>query len=534
MKILQNIFRVGMLCTAFMIASCESNFLDINTDPNNPTEVPLSQLLTAAQVRIGTVTDISTGVTNFTHQYMQYTAVRGNLNHNIITGNDFVATSPWNNAYLSLLTDVRVLIEQGTEEESWHYVGVAQLIKAYVFSVLVDYYGDVPYFDANQGSVNPTPKFDSGSAIYADLFSLIDEAIANLAKESVLSPGSDDVIYNGSLANWRKFGKTLKLKLYNQIRTVQDVSSQVQALINEGDLISSRAENFEIKYGQSTAPDDRNQGYASEYASGTHSYINPYFYEVMRSEDTFGHGGMMFGVEDPRIPYYFYNQLKPGEQPVNPTAYHNDGTGFLSIYSFSYNIDPNEGHDHAASQTVVGLYPVGGRYDEGDGVTINFNGFGAGPLRLLPYMNRLFIEAELAQAGVTNGDAEALLEQAIRAAFAEVNAIASAAGAPSLGATAIDEYVDAVMANAFATSPLETIMTQKWIANFGGPVDIYSDFRRTGYPRLHDGNTDILTVTERTRDWILSLPYSNADLDLYFDPPAQRNPYLSRVFWDVD
>jgi hypothetical protein len=77
-------------------------------------------------------------------------------------------------------------------------------------------------------------------------------------------------------------------------------------------------------------------------------------------------------------------------------------------------------------------------------------------------------------------------------------------------------------------------MTEKWIANFGSPVDIYSDQRRTGFPILHDGNTDTEIVTERTRDWILSLPYSNADLDLYLNPPAQRNPYLARVFWDID
>src|SRR5690606_37130737 len=279
---------------------------------------------------------------------------------------------------------------------------------AYVFSVLVDYYGDVPFLDANQGSANPTPAFNDDAEIYDNLFSLIDEGIANLAKESALSPGSDDVIYKGDLAKWRKFAKTLKLKLYNQIREVQNVSADVQALLTEGDLISSISENFQIPYGQSTAPDDRNQGYATEYAPGTHSYINPYFYEVMRGEDNFGHGGLTFGF-DPRIPYYFYNQLKPGEEPENPAAYHNEQTGFLSIYSFSYNIDPNEGFDQSASQTVMGLFPVGGLYDDGEGTTIEFNGRGDAPLRLLPYMNRLFIEAELAQAGVTGGDAAALL-----------------------------------------------------------------------------------------------------------------------------
>lgn len=529
----KNILKIGLLAAVFSLGSCDE-FLDINKDPNSPTDVPLAQLLAAVEVRIGNATDHATGLSRFSHNYMQYTTIRGNINHNIITGNDFEATAPWDRAYLTLLTDARDLISKGTETESWHYVGIAQIIRAYMFSVLVDYYGDIPYFDANQGSANPTPEFNDGAAIYADLFDQIDEGIANLAKSSTLSPGSDDVIYNGDLNKWRKFAKTLKLKMYNTIRLVQDVSGPVQALLAEGDLISSAADDFEIQYGTSTAPDDRNQGYATEYAIGSHTNVNPYFYEVMRGEDKFGHGGNIFnGVEDPRIPYYFYNQIKPGEDPENPPAYINASTGFLSIYSFSYNIDPNEGYDQGASQTVMGLYPVGGRYDEGDGVTINFNGYGAGPLRLLPYMNRLFIEAELAAAGVTSGNAQTLLQNAIKAAFAEVNAIASAAGAPQIPATTIDDYVAKIDAN-YASNPMRVIMTQKWIANFGCPIDVYSDHRRTGYPTLHDGNTDTEIVTERTRDWIVSLPYSTADLDLYANPPAQRNPYLSRVFWDLD
>src|SRR5690606_18901518 len=100
-------------------------------------------------------------------------------------------------------------------------------------------------------------------------------------------------------------------------------------------------------------------------------------------------------------------------------------------------------------------------------------------------MNRLFIEAELAQAGVTGGDAAALLRSAVEAAFAEVNAYAQTAGAPLIQAADRDAYVARVL-TAFASNPLQTIMTQKWIANFGAPVDIYNDFRRTGYPVLHD------------------------------------------------
>jgi len=529
---LKHKLKIMLFAATLSLSACE-DFLDINEDPNNPTSAPLSQLLTSAEVRLGTVTDHATGFSLFAHHYLQQTTTRANINLHIITGNDFNVVSPWNNAYLTLLTDIRDMVDQGTEDESWHYVAVGQLIRAYVFSLLVDYYGDVPYFESNEGSANPTPAYDNGQAIYQDLFVQIDDAIANLSRTSTLSPGNDDIIYGGNLDRWRKFAKTLKLRLYNNIREAQDVSGPVRALLAEGDLISSPADDFEIPYGTSTGPDNRNQAYASEYAPGTHSNVNPYFYEVLTNKNTFGHGGNIFPTIDPRVPYYFYNQLVPAEEPENPPAYWNPADGFLSIYSFSYEIDPNEGFDQAASQTVMGLYPIGGRYDEGEGETINFNGYAAGPLRLLTYMNRLFIEAELAVAGVSQGNGAQLLEQAVEAAFAEVNSIASAASAPQIPPAQIESYINTVLAY-YPTNPLRTIITQKWIANFGSPIDLYNDYRRTGYPVLHDGNNDNLVVTQRSRDFILSLPYSNADLDLYLDPPAQRNPYLSRVFWDVD
>src|SRR5688572_28438625 len=130
----RNIFKIGLLSVLLMMGACD-DFLDINEDPNNPTQVPFSQLLTAAEVRIGSSTDHATGVSRFSHHYMQYTTIRDNINHNIVTGSDFEATAPWDRAYLTLLTDVRDLIEQGTESGNLHYVGIAQLIKAYTFSV---------------------------------------------------------------------------------------------------------------------------------------------------------------------------------------------------------------------------------------------------------------------------------------------------------------------------------------------------------------------------------------------------------------
>jgi hypothetical protein len=273
----------------------------------------------------------------------------------------------------------------------------------------------------------------------------------------------------------------------------------------------------------------------------------------MRSEDTFNLGGIQFGEVDPRIPYYFFNQLPDGStngDAQNPCSYcpSRSGTGFLSIWAFSFNIDPNEGFDQGQSQTVAGLYPIGGRFDNGNGgIASNASSLPAGRVtgpgivsqRILTYFQRKYIEAELAWAGLTNGDPRALLIEAIDASFAKVNEVAAQGSAPAIMDADRDIYRDAVMAvfdaaGAGTSGELEVIMAQKWIASFGYGIDIYNDYRRTGFPVLHDGNTDNLNVTSRTREFPVSFPYEQVDLITNPSAPPQRNIALDKVFWDAN
>ena len=527
-----------LLGLSLLIASGCDDFLDINTDPNSPVEVPLNQLLPAAQVTMAESVGMPIqGLSSITSYYMHQLARRGpDVNDYAVNGTTYEATTPWNRLYLRTLTDLREIMRDGTEAESWHYVGIAQLMRAYIYSILVDVYGDVPFNESNLGVENITPTFESGRDVYAAVFDLINEGQANLAKESALSPGADDFIYGGDLENWNRFANSLKLKLYNQIRLVDDVSEEVSALLALP-LISEPSQDFELDYGSSPAPDDRNPAYTQEYApGGQYYYINPYFYEIMRGTSTFFPTNILEGIRDPRIPYYWYNQLVPDEDPENPSSAHYPETGFLGLYSFSYNIDPNEGFDQSSSQSVAGLYPIGGRFDEGEGVTTDYNGYGSAPQRMLTTYAVLFTRAELALVGLTNEDPATVFEQAIRAAFAKVNEIANQAGVPLISEAAINSYVTSVMARfneADESTKLNLIMTEKYKANFGFAVDIYTDYRRTGYPILHDAKTDILDITVRGREFPLSFPYPTDDLNLLPDQ-RQKNVYQDRVFWDVN
>ncbi|EMR01156.1 SusD/RagB family nutrient-binding outer membrane lipoprotein [Cesiribacter andamanensis] len=529
------VLSAGLL---FASTSCE-DFLDINVDPNNPADVPLAQLLPTTQVTTARSVGLSSrGLSNITSMYMHQLVQRGTeVNDYAFSGTTFGVTAPWNTLYLATLTDLKVMKEKAEAEESFQYLGVAQILEAYIYSVMVDMWGEVPYQEANLGEENTNPTFEDGAAIYADLFTKIDEGIANIKRTSTLSPGEDDVIYGGNMGNWERFANSLKLKMLNQIRLTRDVSNEVNALLSSGMLIQNQAQDFELQYGNTSAPDDRHPGYVEEWAPGGAGwYVSPYFYEIMTGKRTFFASNILEGIQDPRVPYYWYNQVAPdlGESPENATSYYDPATGFLSIYQFSFNIDPNEGFDQGSSQAVAGLYPLGGRYDEGNGLTVNYNGYGSTPQRMLTYFSLLYTRAELALVGASNEDDVDLFRQAMEASFAKVNQVASAAGAPQITQARRDTYINSVMAlyeGGATQTRLQLIMTQKWIASFGYAVDAYNDYRRTGFPILHDGNADLLSTTVRGREFPVSFPYPIADLNL-LPGRNQRNVYLDRVFWD--
>jgi hypothetical protein len=541
--------KIVIVATVALFASSCKDFLDINRDPNQPTSASASQLLPSAQLAIAYAVDNGIGgLSSYVGSYVHHYTVRGNNNDNQPLNNDFAINVSWANFFTNGLPDLNTIIEQETKNSNWPYVGIAQILRAYASSVLVDMWGDVPYFQATQGAKAIYPTFDGGDLIYDDLFVQIDLGIANLAKPSnAVPPTSDDLFYGGNLAKWRKFAKTLKLQLYNNVRLKKNVSEPVNALLTENDLIGGIADDFQMAFGSSITPENRNPGFNSEWSEGgARFYIDPYMYEIMRSIDTFGHGGLQFGVVDPRIPYYFFNQLRTGQAPQNPCAYcpARTSTNFLSIFSYSFNIDPNEGFDQGRSRTLPGLYAVGGRFDDGNGgIASNISslpvgrvsGPGTVPQRILTFFQRKYVEAELAIAGVIPGNARDLLIAAMNASFEKVNEVATIGSAPAITPAAITNYRNAVLARYDAATTegrLEIIMTQKWLANFGYSVDSWNDYRRTGYPRLHDGNTDNLSLTVRKFAPVATLPYQLTDLVTYGPSRlTQRNIYTDKVFW---
>jgi hypothetical protein len=574
------------LAMIVILSSCKKDFLDINTDPNNPTDAPIDLLLPTAERTLGDALAMGSGdnggLSQILEVYVHRITTREEADQYGAQGNEFFTSLAWPKFYSSspppgaseplhgILQNLDEIIKKSTEDNNLYYRGIAKVLKAYTFSQLVDAFGDVPFSEANKldDPENPIiyPKFDDDAEIYPQLLVMLDEALADLgsADGGPLQPGDDDVIYGGDIELWMKAANTIKLKLYTQTRLVINVGTEVNALLGAPEnLIASTSESFLLPYGTLGATDDRNPAYGEYFATQRSNHISPWFYEILKGRNTLINNGN----PDPRVPYYFYNQLRADEPPENQTEYR-DGA-FATIYFGS--VGPDRDRNNQNTLTTLGVYPAGGRFDDGEGGgPVNTTGVdgqsgtGAAPYRFITYADRLYLEAELIQAGLVAGDARAVLEKAVLESFRMVDAVVGYASlnqtVPALvdGATPTPEvqtYIDKVLAEfdgGTAAKKMQVIMTQKWIQSFGSAVDAYSDYRRTGYPIMWDpsntsmapggfiqppANGDPFQDTQKavpvllSRTYPYTLPWVDDELETNPNAPDQKDPQTFKPFW---
>lgn len=540
---------------------CEK-YLDVDTDTDNPTVAPLNLLLTDIEYNtIANNTNFNFWSADLIQVYTHQFTAREESDQYGIKADNVNLNNEWENTFLGL-NNIETMISQAKDQGNTVYQGIGEILKAYLVTVTVDLYGDIPYTEASQlkqGIVSPT--YDSDEAVYQAAMDLLDQGKANVNSGAGLLPSADDLIYGGDAASWTKFVNSIKLKLFNQVRgTALYSQSAVDALVNEGNFFTSSADDFEFDHTSNIAPtDERNQLFQSAYggAQVTH-YISPWFYEILMGMNPDIHNGTV----DPRIPYYWANQLTdelfPRDQGDAETGdpnsdYWDASTGFHSIRFGS--IGPDRDHAVQNDATFPGIFPCGGRYDDNAGFSRTItSGTGVAPKRMFTYDEMLYVMAEMMHAGLITGDAGDKLEEAMIASFAKVDEVVAGTGTtqmvPALsGSTEVTDFIDAISTEfdaAGTEKQLEIIMTQKWTATFGDPMDQYTDYRRTGYPilanpaatggeyQLDNGDgwplNDGLTVLNNEFQTAMFWPQN--ELDLNQNAPDQKDATSYTIFWD--
>src|SRR5690606_16150165 len=87
--------------------------------------------------------------------------------------------------------------------------------KGFQYQLLVDIYGDVPYFEAGLRDQFPTPVYDDAETIYKDVISKLTDAaiLAGSVSDSAENPSDGDIIFNGDMEKWGQFANTVKLRM---------------------------------------------------------------------------------------------------------------------------------------------------------------------------------------------------------------------------------------------------------------------------------------------------------------------------------
>ncbi|MBS2213132.1 SusD/RagB family nutrient-binding outer membrane lipoprotein [Carboxylicivirga mesophila] len=250
---MKNILSKILVVVLIAFTSCE-DMDDINVNPNNPTDVSSSLIIT--DLIVSTSFRVASG------DYNYYASVYAE--HNVGIYNQFYTaevrtTGPqvaatYNNTWEALYTNLynaQVIIdkcsEEGSEAGNFHTLGIAQTIAAFNLATLTDGVGDAPWSEALQPGQIFNPVLDKQEDIYNDIIGLLDAAVANLAKETEYpSLDKQDPIFGGDADSWAKTANALLARYKLRLHAVKPDLNGVLANAEAG--FSSAGEECKLDY----------------------------------------------------------------------------------------------------------------------------------------------------------------------------------------------------------------------------------------------------------------------------------------------
>lgn len=425
---------IMFLLPVLLLASCAKNLEEYNIDQKNPQAVSASSLFSnALKAFSDNQATPSVNINNFRFWTQQWAATtyQDEPRYDITSRN--IPLNYWTPFYREVLQDLneaKKLTEADallTPEVKANRIAQIEIMSVYTWSVLVNTWGDIPYSEALDININK-PKYDSAAEIYADLFTRLDAALAQLTPANATF-GSSDLIYGGDATAWVKFGHSLKMKLAITVADADDATARaaIQASFDKG--FTSNADNAIFEY-QGSTPNN----------NPISNNLNP----ILTSRQDYVAGrtlvDKMNAKSDPRRPFYFTTV----------------GGAFL-------------GGAQGVNNSFADLSKPADRIIETDF-----------PAVLLDYAEVEFILAEAAERWGIAGSAATHYNNAITAS------ITSWGGTAASAATYL-ERPDVAYATA-AGGYKQKIGEQKYIALYNRGYDAWTEWRRLDYPTLQPAN----------------------------------------------
>lgn len=510
-----------------ILTSCQK-YLNINENPNSATtstpELMLPNALVATASVVNTYNTMGAQLGGGAANAGGYGGFGSAVTYSF-SNSDY--SGCWSGAYDNI-TDYQWIITNTEGDLNYsYYNGVAKIMKAYDFQLLVDTYNDVPYTEAFKEKANLAPAYDNAEAIYDSIYTLLDSGVASInagtydldnnVNSNVVKFGDGDVVFAGNMDKWKQFANTVKLRIATRAHGILTFNNtydavgflEQDAIVNPGYQKASGKQN----------PEYNSWAYAYNDTKNGRSWITSKwmasFYDGTKFTDYRG--------------YSIYNNFATSSFASNQLGYE----------SSSVTSAPTDG-------SWVSLY-----FDKAN----NF-GILKGPAAGMPIFTAAeskFLQAEAILDGDLNvsGDLTTTFNAGILASYKYLyqkrdGTYDTPAWDPEADYEAYFEnnpssYIVNIDQATSTSQKLEAIITQKYIAlNFINADQTWNDFRRTGYPTIVNGSTSATATfasTQSTSTRADKLPsrilYPTSELSYNSDHvPTGINQFTSLIFWD--
>jgi tetratricopeptide (TPR) repeat protein len=427
-----------LLLAVFSLGSCE-NWLDVNEDPNNPTNVAPEYVLPAAQASVLAVTGGSFAILGGLWS-QHWTQAHVSTQYKTIDSYDLAPAAynlAWTELYSGGLNDFEDVKTKATASGNNNLVLQAVAVQSYGFQMLADWFDKIPLSEALKIELTRTPKYDDGPAVYAELLKRLDAALALDFNNGKSTQVSSDLVFgklNGAdqIAQWKRFANTLKLKMYLR-QTSSPNSAAALAAIKT--MLTNNTEFLTTPAAVTQFVDEPNRS-------------NPLYESNIRQLNT---GNNL------RLSKTLQSYLEANNDAARLNAYFTPGTN--GQYGLA------QGDFTANSTVILPNVPSVTKMSATD------------PFYFFSLDEVYFLLAEAHLRSGNDAQAKSFYEKAVAAAYAKFSVTFDAG---KIAAGGVYAYPTAGTAEA----KLKAIMYQKWVAMYKQGYESFWDQARTGYPEI--------------------------------------------------
>jgi hypothetical protein len=459
--------RIYFVLTAFsliVLNACTKDFTEINTNKNVPTQVTPDLLLSG--VIKSTLNEQVSQAWGTGNLLVQYTAKIQFVNEDRYLWGE--KNGIWSNVYGNM-RNVQNMIDLASANApvQQNYLGVALILKSWMFSLATDAYGDIPYSEAIKAKTNGVylPKYDTQEAIYTGLLADLKKANEILGTSNEAIAG--DILFAGSVVKWKKLANSLRLRLLMRLSKKKSVNADMQAIVGnltQNPIMTSNDDNAELKY-LADVPANQWPLYSSRVGS----------FDEIRVGKTLS--DRLSAINDPRLSVFG----RPSQKSIAAGSPKIEGVpnGLGDVAALNFNGGPQ------------GVSRVGYSYAC---LVCNDNNQAA-PLPnvargiLMNYSELQFILAEASEKGMitSSTSTETYYLNGVQSNFAYYAAMVPAAYGITVTPPATYYTQPAVAYVGTSTEKLGKIALQKWVSLFFTGLEGWYDWRRTGLPVIVPG-----------------------------------------------